>query len=186
MELGETVRGGAAAATAPQLALPRTGPERRRGTRVMRSDVRHAGLRREEHRERTHAAGTGRQRRRAESAMEMGGGGTAAPLPITATGCASASASESTPATAWTGTTAPDVGPAECRTASRRERTRAPRARGRSSAESGARAEAEGAQANAGGVPSSSGTHKKRTGKWTDTDLELAMNSITDDAMSLR
>ena len=184
-ELGETVRegAGAAAAVAPELALPRTGPGRRQGTRVTRTEVRHAGLRREERRQTTHVAGTARQRRPVESTTVTMGGGAAAPLPITATGCASAAAPESTAATAATAPAAPDVGLAECRTASPRVRTAV---RERLSAESGARVEAEGPQANAGGAQTSSGTHKKRTDKWTDVDLELAMNSITDDAMSLR
>ena len=46
--------------------------------------------------------------------------------------------------------------------------------------------EADPPQAITGGTRTNFGTHKKRTGNWTDTDLEQAMNSITDDALSLR
>ena len=46
--------------------------------------------------------------------------------------------------------------------------------------------EAEPLQANMGGAQTNTRTHKKRTGNSIDTDLEQAMNSITDEAMSLR
>ena len=56
------------------------------------------------------------------------------------------------------------------------------------SAEAGtvAGGEADPTQAITGETRTSIGTHKKRTSNWTDTDLEQAMNSITNDALSLR
>ena len=41
-------------------------------------------------------------------------------------------------------------------------------------------------QATTGGAQSRQNTHKKRIGNWTDSALEQAMNSITDDGISLR
>ena len=49
-----------------------------------------------------------------------------------------------------------------------------------------ARGEPEKPQATTGRAQSSRNTHKKRTCNWTDSALEQAMNSITDDGMSLR
>ena len=115
----------------------------------------------------------------------IGGGAPAAPERSTGTGRASAAALESTSATASISPAAPDVGAVEWRSASSTRRTRAARG-GPWTAEAGATGDAEARQANTGGAQTSCGRHTKRTGNWIDTDLEQAMNSITDDAMSLR